>query len=331
MEARGLVVEHGRRLPSGQVQLKLSPDHPIPPEVLGTTEMAGVMVGVAMPAHLNLIKGIIFHPELALMDQDVVLEMLQEHHVVAVRKPPEAAYAVLSWARSASAELPATVLVGWDRVRVRPCKVRPRRCYCCQQYGHVAAVCTKTPVCSRCAGEHDPEDCQRPYKCAVCGGPHAATDSECGAWVEEKAVAKIRNEKKLSYSAALKQRQEDRRTEERRPTVQERRPQEAPQKKEEKKNEELQKREDPQKRKHDEKTTEEEQDSTTDEEVDVEGEDNFPVRALPTSTRQWEPVVSKRRRKKRRRQRKTDSEESDIEQVCTLRMTPFIDVFSLNL
>ena len=116
MEAWSVVVEHGKRHANGEVHLKLSPDHPIPPGVLGLSYIEGVEVDISLPEHLNLVKGVIHHPELALMDQDVVLEMLREHHVVAVRKPPQAAYAIVSWSRSASAGVPATVLVGWDIV-----------------------------------------------------------------------------------------------------------------------------------------------------------------------------------------------------------------------
>ena len=349
MEDRQLQVEHGKRLANGDVLLKLCPDYPIPPGVLGTTEIHEVEVAITMPDHLNLIKGIIHHPELALMDQNEVLDMLSEHQVVQVRKAPQAAHALVAWARSTCTELPATVLVGWDRVRVRPCKLRPRRCYCCQQYGHVAAVCTKSPVCSQCAGEHDPEDfCDKPRKCAVCGGPHAATDPECQAWVEEKAVAKLRQEQKLSYSAALKRRQQERRAEERRPTEEERRPAEEERRLEEerkpaeeerrptekerrpaedpKMEEEPQKNEDSQKRKINEDKMTTDEDSTSDEDQQDYKEDQ---EELDTNQEQlpWQEVSKKKRQKRRRRQQRDRSEDSPCEAVCMLKMSPFLSLY----
>ena len=205
LDAAGVAVEYCRRTLKGTFILQLTPDQS-PDGLIGDHNINGVEVKITMPRHLNVVKAIIHHPELGFMDSEVVAEMLEEDGVVAVQKPPEATYAVLSWNRSTGTSLPATVLVGWDRVRVKTLQPRPRRCYCCQGYGHIARDCTKTPVCSRCGEEHEEEDteCQKQPRCAACNGPHSVTDHQCPVWQEEKAVAKVRQEKKLSYSEALK-------------------------------------------------------------------------------------------------------------------------------
>ena len=199
-------VEYGKRTQQGTFLLKLAPEQDIQ-KLRQIDYINGVKIKITMPEHMNMIKGIIYHSELAYMDAEEVKDMLDEYNVERVDKPPEAPYAVCSWHRSMRTELPSTVLVGWDRVKVKPCIPRPRRCYCCHTYGHIAADCTKTPVCARCGQDHDSADyesCQRTPHCAACGGSHAANDPDCPTWKEEKKVAKIRYEDKLSYSAAVK-------------------------------------------------------------------------------------------------------------------------------
>ena len=270
-------MEFCKRSPKGNILLQLTPDQP-PEGLLGEHNINGVRVLFTMPSHLNVVKGIIHHQELALMDSEEVAEMLQEDGVIAAQKPAEAPYCILSWKRSTGTSLPATVLVGWDRVRVKKLQPRPRRCYCCQGYGHIASECTKNPVCSRCGQEHEDEeeDCNEEPHCAACGGPHTATDKQCPKWQQEKKVMKIRREQKLSYSDAVKQmkkkeepkkKEEDKKKEEEKKREEER-------KKEEKKREDKKKEEE--KKTQEEQVQDEEEDSTTDEEVDIEEEAENP-------------------------------------------------------
>ena len=267
-------MEFCKRSPKGNVLLQLTPEQP-PEGLLGEHNINGVKVLFTMPAHLNVVKGIIHHPELALMDAQEVAEMLQDDGVVAAQKPAEAPYCVLSWKRSTGTSLPATVLVGWDRVRVKKLQPRPKRCYCCQGYGHTATECNKNPVCSRCGQEHqdEEEECSKEPHCAGCGGPHAATDKQCPKWQEEKQVMKIRRDQKISYSDAVKKMKKK----------------EEPKKKEEdkkKEEEENKKKEEERKKKEEEKKREEQQqdeeeETTTEEEIDVEEEEETPKEAPP--------------------------------------------------
>ena len=251
-------VEYGKRLQKGGFLLKLCPEQNL--QQLLRMEMIGsARVKITLPAHLNTIKGIIYHPELAYMDASEVELMLHDYEVQTVTKPPQAPYAICAWNLTTRSTLPATVLVGWDRVKVKLCIPRPRRCYCCHTYGHIAADCTKTPVCAQCGQDHDldgNEACHQPPHCAACGGSHAANDPDCPTWKEEKTVAKIRYEEKISYSAAVKKMKK----------------QEEAKKEDDKKEEEEQEEDDKKEEEEQEEDTEEETEEDEEEEEEEEAE-----------------------------------------------------------
>lgn len=292
-------IEYAKRTTKGFL-LKLCPDQD-PARLLDIQHFNDIFVTVSMPDHLNLIKGIIHHPELAFMLEDEVLEMTKSFGVIKVSKPQEASYAILAWKRTTSAALPETVLVAWDRVRVKPCLPRPRRCYCCQNYGHTAADCTSTPVCSRCGQEHEAENCSNNPKCAACGGQHTVNDPNCPKWIEEKAVMKIRHEKKLSYSQAVKQKKKEEKE------AQEQKIEEEAQ---EQKNEEQEQEEEQQvEEKQEEHQQEEDEDEDSDEEIEIETQqeedkeqENSPEQQRGRSTVKKHPggwqLASSRKKKK---------------------------------
>jgi hypothetical protein len=70
---------------------------------------------------------------------------------------------------------------------------RIRRCFNCQQYGHIGSICSNITTCGLCAGSHETRDCpqratttgQEPRKCANCGDAHAAWSKGCRKYAEE--------------------------------------------------------------------------------------------------------------------------------------------------
>lgn len=79
----------------------------------------------------------------------------------------------------------------WDR--------EVRRCYKCQCYGHLAKFCTAaTPVCGRCAGNHDTKECSgdATLKCSNCGEGHRAGDPKCR--IQAAAVKKLKGRTQLT-------------------------------------------------------------------------------------------------------------------------------------
>ena len=236
MNQAGLDVLYMKRHKNGNVIIKVS-DMP-GQELLNTDKINGVQVEVVLPLELNKITGRIFHPELQYMTAEETSELLRETvpDFCELGKRKREAFADIVWTINRRRELPDFILLGWDRVKVRPLEPRPVRCYHCQAYGHIAADCSQEPVCPTCSGDHEPDyDCQQEPKCPACQGNHTAFDPACPVWLEEKAVMKIRRNNKLSYRDALKKRQEEKKEEQEEKKNQERkRPQEKEEQEEEK-------------------------------------------------------------------------------------------------
>lgn len=71
---------------------------------------------------------------------------------------------------------------------------RVLQCFKCQQYGHIAAKCTKTTdTCSHCAQGHQVKDCVAPKqnaRCACCGRAHPAWSTDCPVRIKERTRAR---------------------------------------------------------------------------------------------------------------------------------------------
>jgi len=72
--------------------------------------------------------------------------------------------------------LPEKVLIGFMSYNVRVYIPPPLRCFKCQRYGHVAAVCKGKIRCSKCGEEHKYGECEEgvTQKFCNCGGDHSA-------------------------------------------------------------------------------------------------------------------------------------------------------------
>ena len=114
-------------------------------------------------------------------------------------------------------ELPERIYVGYVTYRVRPYERGPIRCFCCQEYGHVAAVCRGVRRCGRCGKEKCDEKCvtEEPA-CLHCNGAHFVGSAECPKRKEEDKVNRIRMDKtkRVTYAEALKRMDEDEKADE---------------------------------------------------------------------------------------------------------------------
>ena len=88
-------------------------------------------------------------------------------------------------------------------------EVQPRRCFRCHGYGHAARYCTADERCGRCAAGAHPdgeEACPAgrggiPFRCANCGGQHAAWSRDCPRFKEQKERAEVAyKERPMTYA-----------------------------------------------------------------------------------------------------------------------------------
>ncbi|XP_026094828.1 uncharacterized protein LOC113066913 [Carassius auratus] len=75
--------------------------------------------------------------------------------------------------------MPERVKIGYVSYPVRPYVPPPLRCFKCQKYGHVNAVCRGKQRCARCGGDHEYGKCGEGVKakCCNCGVLHTPVQS----------------------------------------------------------------------------------------------------------------------------------------------------------
>ncbi|KAL2076444.1 hypothetical protein ACEWY4_027972 [Coilia grayii] len=103
--------------------------------------------------------------------------------------------------------LPQKVFTGFMSYDVRVYVPPPLRCFKCQRYGHVAAICKSKTRCSKCGGEHNYGECAEgaTQKCCNCGGNHSAAYGGCEVFKRMREVQRIKVEHGMSYAEAVKQ------------------------------------------------------------------------------------------------------------------------------
>ena len=70
----------------------------------------------------------------------------------------------------------------------------PQRCFKCQRFGHVAAVCKGKQRCGRCSGDHEYGKCEEgaKLKCCNCGGKHSSAYRGCEVSNKAEVVQRVR-------------------------------------------------------------------------------------------------------------------------------------------
>ena len=87
---------------------------------------------------------------------------------------------------------------------MRPYEKAPLRCFRCQEYGHVAAVCRGEKRCGRCGEGECGKECEKQVKCLHCEGKHYAGSAQSPNRIREVKVSKVREEKGVTYAEAVK-------------------------------------------------------------------------------------------------------------------------------
>lgn len=102
--------------------------------------------------------------------------------------------------------LPTRVMVGFMSYNVREYVAPPLRCFKCQRYGHVAAICKGRQRCGKCAGEHQYGECGENVKlqCCNCGGEHSSAYGGCEVRKRAIKVQNVKMTEGISYADAIK-------------------------------------------------------------------------------------------------------------------------------
>ncbi|XP_016401002.1 uncharacterized protein LOC107733749 [Sinocyclocheilus rhinocerous] len=100
--------------------------------------------------------------------------------------------------------MPERVKIGYVSYPVRPYVPPPLRCFKCQKYGHVSAVCRGRQRCARCGGDHVYGKCGEgaKAKCCNCGGEHSAGFGGCIAHKHAVKIQNVRITEGLTYAEA---------------------------------------------------------------------------------------------------------------------------------
>lgn len=102
--------------------------------------------------------------------------------------------------------LPSRVYIGFMSYEVRLYIPPPLRCFKCQRYGHVAAVCKGKQRCSKCSGEHEYGQCTEDakLKCCNCGGEHSSAYRGCEVSKRMQEVQRVKVTRGVSYAEAAR-------------------------------------------------------------------------------------------------------------------------------
>ena len=104
-------------------------------------------------------------------------------------------------------DLPTSIKVGFQLVKVDVYVPSPLRCYRCQRYGHHESNCRSTPVCPKCVFEgedHDQKTCSKPPLCVSCKSSHPTYSKECSVWKDEKEILSIKFKDNVTFLEARK-------------------------------------------------------------------------------------------------------------------------------
>ena len=101
---------------------------------------------------------------------------------------------------------PEKIFIGYMCYGVRPYVPPPLRCFKCQRFGHVGAVCKGKQRCGRCGGDHEYGKCEEGAKlqCCNCGGEHSSAYRGSGVSKTTEEVQRARVAQGIGYAEAIK-------------------------------------------------------------------------------------------------------------------------------
>ena len=173
--------------------------------------IANLPVAVSPFSRLNTVRGIVRSKAMSQCTQEELLECLSGQRVTEIRRLKakrdgelvELDTYILTFQTSA---LPRVVkLSDWHTELVDEYVERPRQCFRCQKFGHVAKHCRQQQdTCGHCGTVgHKRDSCNNRLTCFHCNAPHHASDKTCPKYFVECEVLKTQHSDKTSRIIAL--------------------------------------------------------------------------------------------------------------------------------
>ncbi|KAK4317776.1 hypothetical protein Pmani_011174 [Petrolisthes manimaculis] len=204
-------LEFAKKLRDGSLLVKVLNSSQVK-DLLKLTQIHSFKVKTTIPVGPNTCKGVIFHRDLADLDDADILDGMKDQGVVEVQsmtrmRENKREKFGLVFMTFAAAQIPDTVKIGYEIVHVRPYIQKPMRCFRCQKFGHTALRCfTRNSgefICGKCAGSHETNLCSETvFKCANCGGPHQAGAGICRSLIVETETMAYMKAHDVSYGEA---------------------------------------------------------------------------------------------------------------------------------
>ncbi|KAK4325410.1 hypothetical protein Pmani_004005 [Petrolisthes manimaculis] len=204
-------LEFAKKLRDGSLLVKVLNSSQVK-DLLKLTQIHSFKVKTTIPVGPNTCKGVIFHRDLADLDDADILDGMKDQGVVEVQsmtrmRENKREKFGLVFMTFAAAQIPDTVKIGYEIVHVRPYIQKPMRCFRCQKFGHTALRCFTRDsgefICGKCAGSHETNLCSETvFKCANCGGPHQAGAGICRSLIVETETMAYMKAHDVSYGEA---------------------------------------------------------------------------------------------------------------------------------
>ena len=198
------------------IELKTNIDKKSLIEIMNLDKIGSWKVDCRLPENRQLTHGVIGPIDLETPLDDLQAYLKQKNHdIIGIKRLFKGKLKERNLSQCIKisfnlATLPEYIYIGYQRYKVRLFIDSPWQCFNCQRFGHNAINCRSNPRCLLCGDKHKLYECpgknQDNYetKCTNCNGSHAANYGGCPKIKEAKQIEKIRAEKKLSYSAAVK-------------------------------------------------------------------------------------------------------------------------------
>ena len=180
-------------------------------KVLRITKIATMTVTISSFSRLNTERGIVRSKAMGQCTLEELLECLSDQGVTDIRRMKTRRDGALVDTDTyvltfRTTTLPKIIkLSAWHSELVDEYVERPRQCFKCQKFGHVAKFCRQdSDTCNNC-GEvgHRGDSCTHPPKCYHCHAPHKASDKQCPKFLIECEILKTINKEKTSRLAAI--------------------------------------------------------------------------------------------------------------------------------